>query len=124
MRLAGCLNRARDYVALHKIVENWTEDDDAPLISFDGNVVDEIADSRRTFIVDAAAAVAKARARALGWFRGGAARNRLNVVGSYYIKLEYPHNPWFVLTKHPDHDLKMAAWLTVLTTLFGFVMEA
>jgi hypothetical protein len=118
--------RARDYAELHKIIENWTEDDDAPLVSFKEDILEEITDNRRTFIVDSAAEVRKAReAHALiRWLKRSVAKNRPNVVGSYYIQLEFSQSPWFVLTKHPDRDLKMTAWLTVLTSAFALIMDA
>ena len=118
--------RARDYAALHKIVENWTEDDEAPLISFKDDVLEEIADNRRSFIVDSATEVRKAREAnpVIKWLKRGVAKNRPNVVGSYYIKLEFSRGPWFVLTRHPDRDLKMTAWLTVLTSAFALIMDA
>jgi len=29
----------------------------------------------------------------------------------------------FVLTRHPDRDLKMTAWLTILTSMFALIMD-
>lgn len=119
-------DRATEYATLHKVIENWTEDDDAPLISFKDEILEEIADNRRSFIVDRAKEVRAARQAnpLVKWLRRGVAKNRPNVVGSYYIKLEFSHGPWFVLTKHPDRDLKMTAWLTVLTSVFALIMDA
>ena len=119
-------DRAQDYAKLHNIIENWTEDDDAPLISLEENVLEEVVDNRRDFIVQSAATVAKAREgnSLVRWLRRNVAKRRANVVGSYYIKLEFSHEPWFVLTKHPDRELKMTAWLTVLTSMFALVMDA
>jgi len=28
-----------------------------------------------------------------------------------------------VLTRHPDRDLKMTAWLTILTSMFALIMD-
>lgn len=118
--------RARDYAALHNIVESWREDDDALLVSLHAEQHEEVVDLRHQYIVGAAHRVAAARE---GNFlhrllNGGAARRRPNVIGSYYIKFEFSHDPMFVLTRHPDRELKMTAWLTVLTSMFALVMEA
>jgi hypothetical protein len=117
---------AQEYAALHKIIEGWTEDDEAPLISFEENVLEEIADNRRSFIVDSANRVKRWREASFltRWLQGNVAKTRPNVVGSYYVKLEFSHEPIFVLTRHPDRDLKMTAWLTVLTSMFALVMDA
>ncbi len=119
-------DRALDYVQLHKIVENWKEDDDAPLVSLHAELHEEVADQREQYIIQAAKKVAAARE---GGFlhrllNGSAAKKRPNVIGSYYIKFEFSHDPWFVLTRHPDRELKMTAWLTVLTSMFALVMDA
>jgi hypothetical protein len=50
-------------------------------------------------------------------------QNRPNCVGSYYLKFEFSHEPLFVLTRHPDRDLKMTAWLTILTSMFALIMD-
>lgn len=117
--------RALDYARLHQVIENWREDDEAPLISIHKDVLEEVADARRELITTAAAKVRRAReGNALHrWLNGEAAKQRPNVVGSYYVKLEFSHNPWFVLTRHPDRELKMTAWLTVLTSMFAVLME-
>lgn len=117
--------RALEYVALHKIVENWREDDDALLISVHADEHEEIRDEREQFIIERANRVARAR---MGnfisrWLNRGVAQQRPNVVGSYYVKFEFSHDPLFVLTRHPDRDLKMTAWLTVLTSMFALVMD-
>jgi len=118
--------RAPDYAALHKIIENWREDDDALLVSVHKDQYEEIKDKREGFIVAGAQRVARARAGNFieRWLGAGAARRRPNVVGSYYVKFEFSHDPWFVLTRHPDRELKMTAWLTVLTSMFALVMDA
>ena len=118
-------DRAIDYVALHKIIENWHEDDNAPLISMHPEIREQIRADRERWIVEQANKVRRERE---GNFiqkllSGSAARRRPNVIGSYYIKLEFSHDPWFVLTRHPDRDLKMTAWLTVLTSMFALVMD-
>lgn len=118
--------KARDYVALHHILESWKEDDDALLISLHKDVQDDINAARMSFIQSEANKVRAAREG--NWIkRLGHKRlndRRPNVIGSLFIKIEFSHDPWFVLTRHPDRDLKMTAWLTVLTSMFSLVMDA
>lgn len=124
--MAATPDRAVDYVRLHKIVENWKEDDDAPLVSLHAEQHEEVADAREQYILESAKKVAAAREGRLlhRLLNGGAAKKRPNVIGSYYIKFEFSHDPLFVLTRHPDRELKMTAWLTVLTSMFALVMDA
>jgi hypothetical protein len=118
-------DRARDYANLHKLIENWREDDEALLISLHTDQVDEVRTQRETYIFDEANAVARARQGnpIQRWINSGVAKRRPNVIGSYYVKFEFSHDPWFVLTRHPDKELKMTAWLTVLTSMFALVMD-
>jgi hypothetical protein len=53
----------------------------------------------------------------------GAASRRPGAVGNYYLKFQFSNDPGFVLMKHPDRDVRMTAWLTVLTSLFALAME-
>lgn len=119
-------DRAPAYAELHKLVEKWTEDDSAPIISLHADVLEEIAEARRAYITDRASEVRKAREANFveRWIKRGVAAKRPNVIGSYSVKLEFSHEPFFVLTRHPDRDLKMTAWLTVLTSMFALVMDA
>ncbi|MEZ5996096.1 MAG: hypothetical protein R3C25_10095 [Hyphomonadaceae bacterium] len=119
-------DRALDYATLHNVIENWREDDDAYLVSLHNEQHEEVKDRRESFITAAARKVARAREGNLlqRWLNRGVARTRPNVVGSYYLKFEFSHDPWFVLTRHPDRELKMTAWLTVLTSMFALVMDA
>lgn len=119
-------DRALDYVAFHKIIENWREDDNAVLISMHPEERDRIKEDRQDWLVEEANKVRRAREGNLiqRLFYKGIASRRPNVVGSYYLKFEFSHDPWFVLTRHPDRDLKMTAWLTVLTSMFALVMDA
>lgn len=119
-------DRARDYATLHKIIENWREDDDALLISLHSDEHETVQDNRRQFLEDAASRVAQSRTgnAIQKWLQRGVAQRRPNVVGSYFVKLEFSHEPWFVLTRHPDRELKMTAWLTVLTSAFSLIMDA
>ena len=113
---------ASDYVKLHKILESWTEDDTAVRVSMSTDVKEEIATSKIDFIQDYAKRLEKAdRGWRLGFKRLHV--NRPNVVGSYYLKFEFSHDPLFVLTRHPDRDLKMTAWLTILTSMFALIMD-
>lgn len=117
---------AQAYAARHHIVENWQEDDSAITISMHSDVRDEIAAGKEEFIKDRVEAQKKAKQT---WLSRTTAfprlrRNRPNVVGSYYVQFEFSHNPFFVLTRHPDRDLKMTAWLTVLTSVFALLMDA
>lgn len=119
-------DRAIDYAKQHNIVENWREDDEALLVSLHAELQEEVADAREQFIVTEARKVAAAREGNVlhRLMNRDAARKRPNVVGSYYLKFEFSHDPMFVLTRHPDRELKMTAWLTVLTSMFALVMDA
>ena len=55
-------------------------------------------------------------------FDPNTADKRPGVIGYYYMKVSFDTSSWFVLFKHPDRELKMTAWLTVLTSFFGFLM--
>jgi hypothetical protein len=48
---------------------------------------------------------------------------RPGAVGNYYIRFQFSNDPLFVLRKHPDRDVRMTAWLTVLTSLFALALE-
>lgn len=118
----GTPKTAVEYVRLHNILENWTEDDSAVRVSMSTDVKDEIATNKVAFISSYSDRLTKADR---GW-RLGFKRlhdNRPNVIGSYYLKFEFSHDPIFVLTRHPDRDLKMTAWLTILTSMFALIMD-
>lgn len=117
---------ARVYAARHRIIERWQEDDDAITVSMSADAKEEVSDGKVEFIQDSIARIQKAKA---DWLLRRTAFKRLwktrpNVVGSYYLQFEFSHNPFFVLTRHPDRDLKMTAWLTVLTSVFALLMDA
>ncbi|MBC7770530.1 MAG: hypothetical protein H7124_17245 [Phycisphaerales bacterium] len=40
-----------------------------------------------------------------------------------YMRMRFDIFPWYVLTKHPDREIKTTAWLTVLTSLFAIFMQ-
>jgi hypothetical protein len=39
------------------------------------------------------------------------------------VKFHFPINPYFLLYKHPDTNVKTTAWLTVLTSVFALFMQ-
>lgn len=41
----------------------------------------------------------------------------------YVIKFHFPINPYFLLYKHPDQNVRSTAWLTVLTSVFAIFMQ-
>lgn len=117
---------AQGYAARHKIIEKWREDDDAVTISVHADIKELVADGKIEFIADRIAEIETAK---VGWWSRKTKykrlwKNRPNVVGSYYVQFEFSHSPFFVLTRHPDRDLKMTAWLTVLTSVFALIMDA
>ena len=120
----GTPESASDYAKLHGIIESWTEDDSAAWISTSADVKDEIGVGKIDFIRLRANGIAKVEK---GFFNRLHFRpryeNRPNCVGSYYLKFEFSHEPLFMLTRHPDRDLKMTAWLTILTSMFALIMD-
>jgi hypothetical protein len=118
--------RVAEYVVERKVLEGWTEDDAATRISLHRDQIEMLASAREEFLVNAAQKLRKARNDGF-WGRLAVrrlARQRPSVVGSYYVKFRLSRSPFFILTRHPDRDLKMTAWLTVLTSLFAMLMEA
>lgn len=115
----------REYVEKNALEPLWTEDDEAPVISLGPAQVDLIAEARAAHI----------EARAQKWLdsqkpgflsgmsRAQATRERANVFGSYYIKMQFSKRPDFVLFRHPNKELKMTAWLTLLTSFFSLAMD-
>lgn len=43
--------------------------------------------------------------------------------GETAIRLAFPINPVYLLTAHPDREVKASAWLTLLTSFFAVVMQ-
>lgn len=39
------------------------------------------------------------------------------------VKFHFPINPYFLLYKHPESNVRSTAWLTVLTSLFAIFMQ-
>jgi hypothetical protein len=116
---------AQEYAVQNRVLERWAGDDVLTLISLHQDVMAEVRDARAEFIEDRVSKLRKARAG--GFFArmslGKWARRRPGAVGNYYLKFQFSNDPLFVLRKHPDRDVRMTAWLTVLTSLFALIME-
>lgn len=115
-----------DFVKQNKLEEKWTEDDDAPVVSLHPVLVDLIAEARSDHITDRAAKWIRSQNAKLQipLQRQNATRLRANVFGSYYLKMQFSKRPDFVLFQHPNKELKMTAWLTLLTSVFSLAMDA
>lgn len=118
----GTPELATEYAGLHGILDAWKEDDSAAWISTSGDVKEEVQTGKINFIQNYATQIQKADKGFRLRFRR-LHENRPNCVGSYYLKFEFSHEPLFVLTRHPDRDLKMTAWLTILTSMFALIMD-
>ncbi len=118
-------DRARAYAAQHEILKHWHDDDGIPLISTGAEFKDQVASGKDLFIQERVDEMEAAKGKNFykRWKFRRLRKNRPNVVGSYYLKFEFSHNPMFVLTRHPDKDLKMTAWLTILTSMFALIMD-
>ncbi len=117
-------DRAQDHAKACRILERWSGDDSLQLISLSEPVMNDVRQARQDFIdkrVDQLRASKSNFWRRLG--HSGAAKRRPGAVGNYYIKFQFSNDPAFVLIKHPDRDVRMTAWLTVLTSLFALAME-
>lgn len=118
-------DRAQDHAQTNRILERWSGDDSLQLISLSEAVMNDVRQARQDFIDDRVRALRKAKSGKL-WEKiglSGAARRRPGAVGNYYVKFQFSNDPAFVLTKHPDRDVRMTAWLTVLTSIFALAME-
>jgi|GEM_PF-1801031 len=115
----------RSYVEQNGLEPLWTEDDEAPVISLGPAQVDLISEARTQHITDQANKWLASQKRGLlnGLGRGQATKDRANVFGSYYIKMQFSKRPDFVLFRHPNKELKMTAWLTLLTSFFSLAMD-
>lgn len=114
-----------EYVAANQLEPQWTEDDDAPVVSLGPGQMDLITEARKEFILSRAHRwrTLQESKFAMPGAKAAAAKNRANVFGSYYIKMQFSKNPQFVLFKHPNKELKMTAWLTLLTSFFSIAMD-
>jgi hypothetical protein len=117
--------RAIDYSAQHRIHDRWSGDDDLSLISAHEDLLEEVVAARDEFIRSRVERVR--RSKEGNWIQKllnrGAAKDRPGAVGNYYLKFQFSNDPLFVLTRHPDRDVRMTAWLTLLTSAFALLME-
>lgn len=117
-------DRAQEHATICRILERWSGDDSLQLISLSEPMMNDVRQARQDFIDRR---VADLRASKSGFWKrlghAGAAKRRPGAVGNYYIKFQFSNDPTFVLMKHPDRDVRMTAWLTVLTSLFALAME-
>ena len=117
--------RAREYAQKNRILARWSGDDDLQLISVHDDLLEEIVDARNTFIAESVARLR--RLKSGNWLQRLGAKNsakrRPGAVGNYYLKFQFSNDPVFVLTKHPDRDVRMTAWLTLLTSAFAILLE-
>ncbi len=90
------------------------------IVSIPNGLRTNLANAREEFIQRSARRIARRRKAIVKL--GDDARHRAGVIGYYYMKVSFDTSTWFVLFHHPDRDLKMTAWLTVLTSFFGFLM--
>jgi hypothetical protein len=118
-------DRARDYALTNRILERWSGDDALQLISLSEAVSNDVRQAREDFISQRIADLRASKSKSLfqRMKHAGAATRRPGAVGNYYIKFQFSNDPGFVLMKHPDRDVRMTAWLTVLTSLFALAME-
>jgi hypothetical protein len=118
-------DRAQEHVKVCQILERWSGDDALQLVSLGEGVMNDVRQARQDFMDQRVRAL---RASKTGSFfdrirHAGAAQRRPGAVGNYYLKFQFSNDPSFVLMKHPDRDVRMTAWLTVLTSLFALAME-
>ncbi|MDX2276689.1 MAG: hypothetical protein NW206_14655 [Hyphomonadaceae bacterium] len=118
-------DRAIEHAKNRRILERWSGDDALQLISLSESVLNDVRQAREDFIRER---IEDLRAAKSGkWWKrlghGEAAKRRPGAVGNYFIKFQFSNDPAFVLMKHPDRDVRMTAWLTVLTSLFALAME-
>jgi hypothetical protein len=116
---------ARDYAAQNKVLARWNGDLSLQLISVHQDLLEEVNEARNDYIEER---VRKLREHKNGnWLQKlltrEAAKNRPGAIGNYYLKFQFSNDPIFVLRKHPDRDVRMTAWLTVLTSAFAIVLE-
>jgi hypothetical protein len=116
---------AQEHATTQRILERWSGDDSLQLISLSEAVMNDVRQARQDFIDKRVAELRASKSKNIVdrlRFVGAAAR-RPGAVGNYYIKFQFSNDPAFVLMKHPDRDVRMTAWLTVLTSLFALAME-
>lgn len=118
-------DRAQQHASAARILERWSGDDALQLISLSEALMNDVRQSRQDFIDKRVGDLRASKSRNLlkRIRHSGAATRRPGAVGNYYIKFQFSNDPGFVLMKHPDRDVRMTAWLTVLTSLFALAME-
>lgn len=124
-QIASTPGSVGEYVALHDLAAKWTDDDDVPIVSLGATQLELLTSAREEHIIGRARAWSAAQKPGLfnRLARNRAVRERANLFGSYYIKLQFSKRPDFVLFQHPNKELKMTAWLTVLTSFFSIAMD-
>lgn len=114
-----------DYYVTNDVLNRWPHEDNAKLISLPEELVSDLRADRAAFVQERAGALRTARSGS--WWQKRKVKqlsdNRVSSLGGYYIDLRFHWDPYFVLFRHPDRDLKMTAWLTVLTSLFSLMMD-
>jgi len=118
-------DRAQDYCVQNRVLERWSGDDSLQLISLNEGVMNDVRQARTDFMNDRIAKLQRARNGNFLARMGAraAAQKRPGAVGNYFVRFQFSSDPAFVLSKHPDRDVRMTAWLTVLTSLFAIAME-
>lgn len=118
-------DRAQEHARNQKILERWSGDDALQLISLSDSVMGDVRQAREDFIEQRVSELRASKSKnVINRMRfAGAGARRPGAVGNYYLKFQFSNDPAFVLMKHPDRDVRMTAWLTVLTSLFALAME-
>ncbi|HYD89257.1 MAG TPA: hypothetical protein VEA80_17395 [Vitreimonas sp.] len=118
-------DRAQEHARVCRILERWSGDDALQLISLSEPVMDDVRQAREDFIEQRVSNLRASKSKNLldRIRHSGAAAKRPGAVGNYYLKFQFSNDPAFVLMKHPDRDVRMTAWLTVLTSVFALAME-
>src|SRR5262249_19634509 len=107
------------------ILERWSGDDSLQVISVHDDFLQDIGAARDEFIADHVKKVRQHKSGNL-WQKiqtANAAKDRPGAVGNYYLKFQFSNDPIFVLRKPPDADVRVTAWLTVLTSALAIVLE-
>lgn len=114
-----------EYIEANGLVAKWTEDDDAPIVSIGPTLLELLSEERKSLILQRAKTWIETQTPGIfnNMRRANATKERANAFGSYYLKLQFSKRPDFVLFQHPNKELKMTAWLTVLTSLFSIAMD-
>jgi len=94
------------------------------IVSVPDGLRDHIASAREEYIQNMAKKIGTRRNKIppLRALDPNTSDKRPGVIGTYFLKVSFDTSTWFVLFHHPDRDLKMTAWLTVLTSFFGFLI--